>query len=115
MVDKISGCGAMDIRQSIGSETQQSSGMKVYGLRLLGQGSELDDEREEVGGVGLAIADEYSCRIELGSVERWFFCGRCGGDIRGCKLLVLSWVASFGAFFGRCGAIGAGVERGSVG
>ena len=34
MVEKISGCGAMDIRQSIGSETQQSSGMKVYGLRL---------------------------------------------------------------------------------
>ena len=38
-------------QQSIGLDTQQSIGMKVYGLRLSRVGSDFeDDEREEIGG-----------------------------------------------------------------
>ena len=74
--------------------------MKVYGLRLSWVGSDFeDDEGESMVGEG-PRADVYSGSVEWDSGEQWFLCGLCGG-IFVVATVQLSWVASFGAFFGR--------------
>ena len=51
----------------------------VTDCNFLGQDSDFeDDEREEVGG-GRGKSGRVQLRVGVGSVERWFLCGRCGG------------------------------------